>query len=173
MTTTSISSFEFLVSEVCKSSQLMHPEDQDKQSSMVESIGYRTGVALFERHTVHLGEQKQYTRFSDELDIIKYLCKDLWQLIFQKQVDNLKTNHKGMYVLVDNGHPFLDTIAPEYENHPTTSLLLWYCCGLIRGGLSSLGMQCSVTADITTIPACKFNVQVKHTKRSNATNIIN
>ena len=33
-------------------------------------------------------------RFADNLDVIKFLCKDLWTLIFRKQIDNLKTNHR-------------------------------------------------------------------------------
>lgn len=34
--------------------------------------------------------------------MIKFLCKDLWTLLFKKQIDNLKTNHRGVYVLTDN-----------------------------------------------------------------------
>lgn len=41
-------------------------------------------------------------RFNDALDAIKFVCKDLWMLVFKKQVDNLKTNHRGVYVLTDN-----------------------------------------------------------------------
>lgn len=33
-------------------------------------------------------------RFTDALDVIKFLCKDLWTLVFKKQIDNLKTNHR-------------------------------------------------------------------------------
>lgn len=33
-------------------------------------------------------------RFNDTLDVIKFICKDLWTLVFRKQVDNLKTNHR-------------------------------------------------------------------------------
>lgn len=33
-------------------------------------------------------------RFSDHLDVIKFLCKDLWVILFRKQIDNLKTNHR-------------------------------------------------------------------------------
>ncbi|KAF2841454.1 hypothetical protein M501DRAFT_1000676 [Patellaria atrata CBS 101060] len=33
-------------------------------------------------------------RFTDSLDVIKFLCKDLWTLVFRKQIDNLKTNHR-------------------------------------------------------------------------------
>jgi hypothetical protein len=39
--------------------------------------------------------------------VIKFLCKDLWTLVFRKQIDNLKTNHRGVYVLTDNAfRPF-------------------------------------------------------------------
>lgn len=52
--------------------------------------------------------------------MIKFLCKDMWTLVFKKQIDNLKTNHRvrldalherksvltikrqGVYVLTDN-----------------------------------------------------------------------
>lgn len=37
---------------------------------------------------------KDRTRFTDTLDVIKFLCKDLWMLVFRKQIDNLKTNHR-------------------------------------------------------------------------------
>jgi hypothetical protein len=35
------------------------------------------------------------------LDSIKFICKDLWPLLFRKQIDNLKTNHRGVFVLTD------------------------------------------------------------------------
>ena len=34
------------------------------------------------------------SRFTDTLDVIKFLCKDMWMLVFSKQIDNLKTNHR-------------------------------------------------------------------------------
>ena len=30
----------------------------------------------------------------ETLDVIKFICKDLWQIVFRKQIDNLKTNHR-------------------------------------------------------------------------------
>lgn len=36
------------------------------------------------------------------LDAIKFICKDLWILLFKKQIDNLKTNHRGIFVLTDS-----------------------------------------------------------------------
>jgi hypothetical protein len=26
--------------------------------------------------------------------VVKFICKDLWVIMFKKQVDNLKTNHR-------------------------------------------------------------------------------
>ena len=37
---------------------------------------------------------KDRPRFSDTLDVIKFVCKDMWTLVFRKQIDNLKTNHR-------------------------------------------------------------------------------
>jgi hypothetical protein len=33
-------------------------------------------------------------RLGDTLEVMKFLCKDFWQALFKKQVDNLKTNHR-------------------------------------------------------------------------------
>lgn len=32
--------------------------------------------------------------FRGELDILKFLCKDIWMALFQKQMDSLRTNHQ-------------------------------------------------------------------------------
>jgi len=37
---------------------------------------------------------KDTPRFKDDLDIMKFLCKDFWNAVFKKQVDNLRTNHQ-------------------------------------------------------------------------------
>lgn len=52
-------------------------------------------------------------RFTDTLDVIKFLCKDLWMLVFRKQIDNLKTNHRGVYVLTDNAFRPLSRMSTE------------------------------------------------------------
>ena len=33
-------------------------------------------------------------RFKDELDMMRFLCKDFWLATFLKQIDNLRTNHQ-------------------------------------------------------------------------------
>ena len=73
--------------------------------------------------------------FSDTLDNIKFICKDLWAACWDKQVDNLRTNHRVRFVLssplcrpiyrmsyVPRGYTFCKTTSsslyPEY--HHTT-----------------------------------------------------
>ena len=54
----------------------------------LESLGYRVGMGLTERFA------RDRPRFTDQLDVIKFLCKDLWMVLYRKQIDNLKTNHR-------------------------------------------------------------------------------
>ena len=54
----------------------------------LESLGYRVGQGLSERFS------RDRPRFTDQLDMIKFICKDLWTVAFKKQIDNLKTNHR-------------------------------------------------------------------------------
>lgn len=75
----------------------------------VEDIGFQVGSRLIERLT----DDKD--RFAVYLDVIKFLCKDVWTEIFRKQVDNLRTNHKGTFVLRDDAFPW---IVPLAENDP-------------------------------------------------------
>jgi hypothetical protein len=32
--------------------------------------------------------------FAETLDVIKFVCKDVWIALWDKQVDNLRTNHR-------------------------------------------------------------------------------
>lgn len=36
----------------------------------------------------------------EPLDVIKFVCKDFWILIFKKQIDKLQTNHRVRATLV-------------------------------------------------------------------------
>ncbi|EGD78123.1 hypothetical protein PTSG_09001 [Salpingoeca rosetta] len=158
--TTSLSAVEFLVAEICRGSKDI-ATTHDARYKHVEAIGYRTGLALFESHSACISEAKKNMRFQGELDVIKYLCKDMWQVIFQKQIDNLRTNHKGVYVLHDNQHPMLTHLPRTIPIDENVQLLLAYPCGVIKGGLAALGITASVSAEITALPACKFNLDVR------------
>lgn len=50
--------------------------------------------------------------------MIKFLCKDLWTLLFRKQIDNLKTNHRGTFVLTDARFPHLARMSVDRARGP-------------------------------------------------------
>lgn len=52
------------------------------------------------------------------LDAIKFICKDLWILVFRKQIDNLKTNHRGIFVLTDNRFQPLSRMSVDRRAGP-------------------------------------------------------
>ncbi|KAI2571061.1 TRAPPC6B isoform 6, partial [Pan troglodytes] len=89
-----------MVSGVYKSAE--QGEENGRCITKLENMGFRVGQGLIERFT------KDTARFKDELDIMKFICKDFWTTVFKKQIDNLRTNHQ----------------------------YLAFTCGLIRGGLS-------------------------------------
>ena len=81
--------------------------------SRLEKQGHRLGQLLAERYT------KDRPSFQDDLDRIKFICKDLWQVVFAKQVDNLKTNHRGVFVLTDNSFSPLRKASVYPGKEPT------------------------------------------------------
>jgi hypothetical protein len=69
---------------------------QESVHYRLDALGYRVGLGLVEKLS-------QYSaRPTTPLDMIKFICKDLWLVVFRKQIDNLKTNHRGTFVLTDN-----------------------------------------------------------------------
>ncbi|XP_058136399.1 trafficking protein particle complex subunit 6A isoform X1 [Dasypus novemcinctus] len=64
------------------------PGGQKTSLSVLESMGFRVGQALGERLP------RETLAFREELDALKFLCKDLWAAVFQKQIDGLRTNHQ-------------------------------------------------------------------------------
>ena len=67
--------------------------EKEKALADLEHIGFNAGYRLIEKLT------REYPNFKDELDLMKFVCKDFWTCVFKKQIDNLRTNHQGVYVL--------------------------------------------------------------------------
>lgn len=100
-------------------------------------------------------------RFKDELDTMKFICTDFWTAIYKKQIDNLRTNHQGVYVLQDNAFRFLTHISEGRQYLELAPRYVAFTCGVVRGSLANLGVNCSVTAEVQTMPLCKFHIQVQ------------
>jgi hypothetical protein len=52
--------------------------------------------------------------FTDTLDIVKFVCKDLWSTCWDKQVDNLRTNHRVGFPLQSTFNAFLRNFQGVY-----------------------------------------------------------
>jgi hypothetical protein len=71
-------------------------DEEEGLRARLEAIGLHVGSNITER-LCH-----GRAGFTDTLDIVKFVCKELWSTCWDKQVDNLRTNHRGVYVLQDN-----------------------------------------------------------------------
>nr|XP_029716070.1 trafficking protein particle complex subunit 6b isoform X1 [Aedes albopictus] len=110
--------FEYLHSEIVNYT-LTKETNKENDLSALEYIGYSTGYRIIERLT------REWPRFKDELDTMKFICTDFWSSIYKKQIDNLRTNHQGVYVLQDNAFRFLTRLSSssQYLEHaPKVSL---------------------------------------------------
>ncbi|KAN0061481.1 hypothetical protein ACQY0O_006328 [Thecaphora frezii] len=127
-------------------------------SARLEAIGFHVGSNMAE----HLSRER--TRFSETLDALKFVCKELWTTIWGKQVDNLRTNHRGVYVLQDNAfRPLsaMSTARGPQETAREMKLFLSYPIGIVRGALAQLDVPSVVAAETSQAPQCTFHVKTQ------------
>ncbi|KIV91072.1 hypothetical protein PV10_05655 [Exophiala mesophila] len=126
----------------------------------LERLGFRVGQGLAERFS------RDRPRFTDQLDVIKFVCKDLWGIMYKKQIDNLKTNHRGVFVLTDNKfRPFSRmSMASSAEAVARAQTHLFFPCGVVRGVLSSLGIKATVQAETNELPSATFQIKTAQAK---------
>lgn len=166
------SGFEFVMMEVVEyflrghgASAFVAPESAASEvgpsaevRAPLEALGMDVGTRLIERYAM------ERERLEADLDVVKFICKDFWEQTFKKQVDVLRTNHRGLYVLTDNNFRWLSRVsAADAQNGGSAEDYLLFPCGLICGALTRLGLKCRVTAEIVTLPQahrCSFHVQM-------------
>ncbi|KAJ5966031.1 Trafficking protein particle complex subunit 6B [Penicillium waksmanii] len=149
---------ERLAKQLSTSTEETEPEDEEVRESTyfrLDTLGYRVGQGLAERFS------RDRPRFTDNLDVIKFLCKDLWTVLFRKQIDNLKTNHRGVYVLTDSAfRPFARmSMAARGDAVSMAQAYLWFPCGVIRGALANLGINATVQAETSELPGATFQIK--------------
>ena len=130
----------------------------------MSAIGFRLGRVLAERLT------RDCPPMLDQLEILKWVCKELWTELFKKSVDNLRTNHRGTYVLRDTQFRWTLRLSQNLVSQPErlapndlAAVHLILPCAAIRGALAALGIEATVTVDATTLPQCDFTVVVHTT----------
>ncbi|OTB06916.1 hypothetical protein M426DRAFT_318624 [Hypoxylon sp. CI-4A] len=143
------------------SRRLDEDEERDAVFFRLDGLGYRVGLGLVERFS------RDRPRFNDTLDAIKFVCKDLWMLVFKKQVDNLKTNHRGVYVLTDNTFRPLVRMSADAGGQAVVRAqpFLWFPCGILRGALAAMGITATVHAETNELPGAIFQIKTIPSKQ--------
>ncbi|XP_034952363.1 trafficking protein particle complex subunit 6b [Chelonus insularis] len=152
--------FEYLHAEIMNyvvSKNVPMNKDGEENLTRLEHMGFYVGYRIIERIT------REWPRFKEELDMIKFICTDFWPPLFQKPIDNLKTNHQGIYVLQDNEFRLLKRLGNNDSKQYLceSPRLIAFTCGLLRGSLANLGIVSIVKAEMTSLPSCKFHVEVQ------------
>ncbi|KLO17612.1 transport protein particle component [Schizopora paradoxa] len=118
----------------------------------LEAIGVHVGGNIAERLC------RERPRFTDTLDAVKFVCKDIWSICWDKQVDNLRTNHRGVYVLQDNQFKPICRISSYEGQQDAQRRARTYVAlpaGIIKGAFARLGFDASITPEIPHLPQCK------------------
>mmetsp|Transcript_2900 Transcript_2900/g.8378 ORF Transcript_2900/g.8378 Transcript_2900/m.8378 type:complete len:172 (-) Transcript_2900:129-644(-) len=123
----------------------------------IEAMGFDVGYRKVERSAT----EKLLGRHP--LELIKFICKDLWLALFQKQADRLQTNHRGMFVLNDGNFTWLKRLGHRTDEKSVAMAehILDFACGILRGALTNLGLSTAVYAEIKELPGVSFTVKVK------------
>uniref|UniRef100_A0A8R1TXK2 Trafficking protein particle complex subunit 6B n=2 Tax=Onchocerca TaxID=6281 RepID=A0A8R1TXK2_ONCVO len=128
---------------------------QGNAETRLEALGYRVGFVIVEKIA------KDLPRMITELERMKFLCKEFWTAAFGRQVDNLRTNHQGVYVIQDNKFFILANFAEGKQYVEVSAIYLAFPCGVIRGALYNLGITSLVTSSMEILPAVKFHVHMQ------------
>eukprot|EP00118_Oscarella_pearsei_P028251 m.1768 g.1768 ORF g.1768 m.1768 type:complete len:214 (+) comp7808_c0_seq2:634-1275(+) len=146
-------SFELLHGEIVRALKRFNEEEiGNSVEQKLDRMGFRVGQCWIERLT------KDRVRFKDELEVVKYICKEFWMSLFNKQIDNLRTNHQGVYVLQDHKFHFFPQMSVTSQYSEEAPAFLAYPCGMMRGALVALGINSTVACEITSMPSCKFTI---------------
>jgi len=132
-------------------------EEEEGLRQRLEAIGMHVGANIAER----LGHDRPL--FTDTLDAVKFICKDLWSTCWDKQVDNLRTNHRGVYVLQDNSFKPIQRLSSWEGRADAIRRAKLYVAmpgGIIRGALARIGFQAVVVPEVTQLPQCTFQVKL-------------
>lgn len=179
----SLTSFELLLAEITNVLDLMHvanPQEEDA-SKKLETMGFDVGYRYVEKISMTNKDRIQMKH----LEVMKFICKTFWTDIFNLETNdkdgraavNLKTNHKGTFVLVTE-FKWLKHLSEADSTAKAKALkIAHFGCGLIRGALANFNIHASVTVEPKELklshhvrkegrldivePECQFKVVVK------------
>ncbi len=142
-----------LLIEAVSYSVQAHPGDPGR---VLVAMGEDAGRRFIERFA------REKSRLHEPLEIVKFVCKELWMELYKKQVDNLRTNHKGVYVLTDNRFKAVAHLSgPAGASAAVRDLaekFLFFPCGFLQGVFRAFGMEAEVSADVAAVPTGKITL---------------
>ena len=76
---------------------------------------------------------------------MKFICTEFWKFTFSKQVDNLRTNNIGTFILTDDSFKFIARVSASDHDSPEFKQKIkcyeMFVVGLIKGALGNLGYE--------------------------------
>ncbi|AMD19708.1 HCL443Cp [Eremothecium sinecaudum] len=119
-------------------------ETRDSVYLRLNGIGFNIGVKLTEL-LIFSNNPNLHFDSMDLLAVMKFICREVWIQVYGKQINNLKTNHRGTFYLFDYEFPPIQHMSLEGEASQVeldmVKPYLQIPCGLIRGVLASLGFE--------------------------------
>lgn len=119
--------------------------DEEKQKRILErlrNIGFQTGTKVTELLVFSNNPNLKF-KDMDLLSVMKFICRDVWKQMFGKQIDNLKTNHRGTFYLFDYEYRPIQSFSLDNESTEKeldmVKPFLEIPIGIIKGVLASLG----------------------------------
>lgn len=95
---------------------------------------------------------------------MKFLCKEFWTTVYKKEIDQLKTDYQGTFLILDHRFrglgSFMGAAAITKEQ---LQPYLQFPCGVLRGALAALGVEATVSAEanwVDGVPRCAFRICV-------------
>ncbi|KAL3228537.1 Trafficking protein particle complex subunit 33 [Nakaseomyces bracarensis] len=110
-------------------------------SERLQNIGFQIGSKICEL-LVFTNNPNLSFKDMDLLSVMKFVCRDVWKLVYNKPIDNLKTNHRGTFYLLDYDYLPIQPFALDSDQDKelkSVEPFLEIPVGLIKGVLSSLG----------------------------------
>lgn len=109
---------------------------------MIYDVGFTVGEKLSELLIFRNNPNLQF-KDMDLLLVMKFICRDVWKQVFGKQIDNLKTNHRGTFYLIDYDYRPIQNFSIDGDD-PAKELqlvepFLQFPIGIVKGVLASLG----------------------------------
>ncbi|CAM9023565.1 hypothetical protein WICANDRAFT_36745 [Wickerhamomyces anomalus NRRL Y-366-8] len=139
-------------------SEFLNSEDVNYK---IEQYGFSIGLRMAEI-LIYNNSNNEILKNLELLNIMKFVCRDVWKLVYGKQMDNLRTNHRGTFVLIDNSFKNFNRLDSPIDFNDTINKskpYLWIPAGIIRGVLKSFSVESLVTPEITKFPSVSFNIQ--------------